>query len=73
MTITSFATAIVALAVALTPPLALAGEPGANPGNGTVRTIDQRAPLVAPAVPHYEWQYHYGHHAQYEGHWVLVK
>jgi hypothetical protein len=31
---------------------------------------------TAPATgsPHYEWQYHYvGHHARYEGHWVLVR
>jgi hypothetical protein len=25
-------------------------------------------------TPHYEWQYGYvGHHARYEGHWVLVQ
>jgi hypothetical protein len=25
-------------------------------------------------TPHWEWQYHYvGHHAHYQGDWVLVK
>jgi hypothetical protein len=24
-------------------------------------------------TPHYEWQYHYGKKARFEGHWVLVR
>jgi hypothetical protein len=28
----------------------------------------------ATGTPHWEWQYHYvGHHAHYQGGWVLVK
>ena len=32
------------------------------------------APTATTGTPHYEWQYGYvGHHARYEGHWVLVE
>ena len=30
-------------------------------------------PFAANGAPHYEWQYHYGKKARFEGHWVLVK
>ncbi len=28
---------------------------------------------TAAGTPHYEWQYHYGKKARFEGHWVLVR
>ena len=28
---------------------------------------------AATGTPHYEWQYHYGNKARFEGHWVLVR
>ncbi|HTZ35978.1 MAG TPA: hypothetical protein VMB84_08130 [Stellaceae bacterium] len=49
---------VVALAAILNTSPAAAGQYG-QPSTGTW---------------HYEWQYHYvGHHAHYQGDWVLVK
>ncbi len=28
---------------------------------------------ITTGTPHYEWQYHYGRKARFEGHWVLVR
>ncbi len=28
---------------------------------------------ITTGTPHYEWQYHYGKKARFEGHWVLVR
>jgi len=28
---------------------------------------------TAAGTSHYEWQYHYGKKARFEGHWVLVR
>ena len=28
---------------------------------------------AATGNPHYEWQYHYGKKARFEGHWALVR
>jgi hypothetical protein len=46
----------------------------ANLSPASAATLFAPAPAgTATATPHYEWQYHYGKKARFEGHWVLVR
>jgi hypothetical protein len=57
------AAAAAAFGAAIYLPAAFAGATGSG-------AVTSQVPSQAPR---YEWQYHYvGHHARYEGHWVLV-
>jgi hypothetical protein len=68
----SAATLAVVAAVGLSPAMAQGPRPsGSGQGGFLDLPVD---PSAANIVPHYEWQYHYaGRHANWEGHWVLVK
>jgi hypothetical protein len=59
------------LAIAVHLPAALACDSSSGPGMS--RVAENAAAGASSRMPHYEWQYHYGHHAHFEGHWVLVK
>lgn len=66
------AVALAALAVVLPWASALADGPRASSYNAISRPAEKQASGLS-AAPRYEWQYHYvGHHAHFEGHWVLV-
>jgi hypothetical protein len=65
------AAAAAGFAIAVHLPPALACDRSSNAGIS--RTAENVSPDAPSGVPHYEWQYHYDHHAQWEGHWVLVK
>jgi hypothetical protein len=57
------AAAAAAFGAAIYLPAAFAGATGSG-------AVTSQVPSQAPR---YEWRYHYvGHHARYEGHWVLV-
>jgi hypothetical protein len=46
----------------------------ANLSPASAATLFAPTPIGAGAgTPHYEWQYHYGKKARFEGHWVLVR
>ena len=67
------AAAIAMLAVAQSAS-ALADGPRASSYNTITQPAEKQITAGQSAAPHYEWQYHYvGHHARYEGHWVLVQ
>ena len=55
------ATAVVFAATVNLSPAAAASPPAPAPAG------------TATGTPHYEWQYHYGRKARFEGHWVLVR
>ena len=60
-------------AVALNPASALAAEaPRASNGYAMSQTAESQSPGRSMG-PHYEWQYSYDRHQQYQGHWVLVR
>ena len=62
-----------AVGVNLTPAAAQITAFDSN-GGSTVQQAAYGAMQAATGAPHWEWQYHYvGHHARYEGHWVLVR
>jgi len=66
------AAAAMNLAVTVNPAPTLAAEP--NPGNNyAMSQTAERQSSNSSISPRYEWQYHYGHHAQFEGHWVMVR
>ncbi len=60
------------LAVALNPTSALAEAPRASNGYAISQTAESKSPGRSMS-PHYEWQYSYDRHQQYQGHWVLVR
>jgi hypothetical protein len=66
------AAAALNLAVAVNPASALAAEPSSG-NRYTMSQIAERQESNRSMSPRYEWQYHYGHHAQFEGHWVPVR
>ncbi len=60
-------------AVALNPASALAADaPKVNNGYAMSQTAQSQSPGRSMS-PHYEWQYSYDRHQQYQGHWVLVR
>jgi hypothetical protein len=66
------AAAAMTLAVAVNSASALAAEPGDS--SGAAMSQSAMTPASSRSTsPRYEWQYHYGHHAQFEGHWVLAR
>jgi len=46
---------------------ALAETPRAGGGAAISQTASRSM------SPHYEWQYHYGKKARFEGHWILMR
>jgi len=72
MKTTMIAAAAMILAMAASPVAALAAEIGASSGDAMAR-IAEKQPSHSSMNPHYQWQYHYGHHAQFEGQWALVR
>jgi hypothetical protein len=60
------AAAAMILAVAVNSASALAEAPRASSGNAMSQT-------AATMNSHYQWQYHYGNKARFEGHWVLAR
>ena len=66
------AAAALALATAANSASTLAADPSAGGGYAQSQTAEQRS-VDRPAGPHYEWQYQYGKHGSFEGHWVLVR
>ena len=69
----SLAAAALALTIGFAAPPATADGPKASSGNRIEPDTAAGVPRAASAASHYEWQYRYvGHHARYEGHWVLV-
>jgi hypothetical protein len=66
------AAAALALATAANPASTLAADPSASSGYAQPQTAGQRS-TDRSAAPHYEWQYQYGKHGSFEGHWVLVR
>jgi hypothetical protein len=66
------AAAAMTLAVAVNPASAPAAQPNAD--SGAAMSWSAMTPASASSMsPRYEWQYHYGRHTQFEGHWVLVR
>jgi hypothetical protein len=68
--------AAVVFAAALNTPPASATEPmgsRSNAGLGLPQTAGGSPRGAATGTPHYQWEYHYGRHTQFEGHWVLVR
>jgi len=62
----------VVAAVTLSPAMAEGPRPSGSSQAGFLSLPADRA--ATKVVPHYEWQYHYtGRHANWQGHWVLVK
>ena len=57
---------LAATAVVFTAAMNLSPAPAATP-------FAQTSASTATATPHYEWQYHYGKKARFEGQWVLVR
>jgi len=61
-------------AINLTPAAAQTLAAGGNTVSNLPRTAYAAPAQNTTGAPHWEWQYHYvGHHARYEGHWVLVR
>jgi hypothetical protein len=44
-----------------------------NAGLGLPQTTGGSSQGATTGTPYYQWEYHYGHHTQFEGHWVLVR
>ena len=66
------AAAAMILAVAVNPASAPAAQPSAYSGNAMSRSAMTPASSGSTS-PRYEWQYHYGHHAQFEGQWAPAR
>ncbi len=67
------AAAAVALTAAVNSGSALAGVPVAHTASAVSRTAENQMPSQSVNQQHYEWQYHYGRKAQFEGQWVPVR
>ena len=67
-----FAAAALTLAASVNPVSALAADPGAYSAKVMSQTAEKPSSNRS-ADPRYVWQYHYGHHANYEGQWVLAR
>ncbi len=72
MKIRMFAAAAMTLAVAVNSASALAEAPKAGSGYSMYQTAEMQPPNRAMS-PRYEWQYHYGRKARFEGHWVVAR
>jgi hypothetical protein len=66
------AAAAMTLAAAVNPGSALAEAPKAGSGYAMYQTAEMQ-PSNGAMSPRYEWQYHYGRKAQFEGHWVVAR
>lgn len=66
------AAAAMTFAAAMNPAVTLAAEPSTGNRYAMSQIAAQQASNPSMS-PRYEWQYHYGHHAQFEGHWVLAR
>jgi hypothetical protein len=66
------AAAAVIWAAAVNSPSALAEAPKAGGGSAMNQTAEMQPPNRSMS-PRYVWEYHYGHHGQFEGHWVLAR
>jgi len=74
-TLLTVATAMVFAAAVHTSPASATGPMSSrsNAGFGLPQTSDSSLRGAATGTPHYQWEYHYGRHNQFEGHWVLVR
>ena len=68
------ATLALLTAANISPAMAQGPKPsGGNTWPGISRRVDPGAPTAAAATPRYELQYGYDKHAEWRGHWVLVR